>query len=67
MENLKIKNIPGKLWKVVVESSCGKGSFASADEHKVYGVGCKLASTVTARYYKGLSAHGDNLVIVRID
>jgi hypothetical protein len=26
---------------------------------------CKVAGCVTSRYYKGLSAHGDNLVVVR--
>ena len=55
-------NICGKLDK---KSSAGDG-FLSADKHGIYDVGCDLASTVTARYYKGLSAHGDNLVIVRI-
>ena len=55
-------NICGKLDK---KSGAGDG-FLSADKHGIYDVGCDLASTVTARYYKGLSAHGDNLVIVRI-
>ena len=58
-----IKNIPAKLEK---KKGAGNG-FLSADKHDLYDVGCILASTVTARYYKGLSAHGDNLVIVRIE
>ena len=57
----KYKNIPARLDK---KSGCGDG-FASADEQGIYDVGCTVASCVTARYYKGLSAHGDNLVIVR--
>lgn len=57
----QLKNIPAKLDK---KSGCGDG-FASADEQGIYDVGCTIASCVTARYYKGLSAHGDNLVIVR--
>ena len=55
-------NICGKLDK---KSGAGDG-FLSADKHGIYDVGCILASTVTARYYKGLSAHGDNLVIVKV-
>jgi len=58
----KYKNIPARLDK---KSGCGDG-FASADEQGIYDVGCTVASCVTARYYKGLSAHGDNLVIVRM-
>ena len=56
-----VKNIPARLDK---KSGCGNG-FASADEQGIYDIGCTVASCVTARYYKGLSAHGDNLVIVR--
>ena len=59
----QLKNIPAKLDK---KSGCGD-RFASADEHGIYDVGCTVASCVTARYYKGLSAHGDNLVIVRTE
>lgn len=59
----KIKNIPARLDK---KSGAGDG-FLSADEHGIYDVGCNVASTITARYFKGLSAHGDNLVIVRIE
>ena len=57
----KCKNIPAKLDK---KSGAGEG-FLSADEQGIYDIGCTVASCVTARYYKGLSAHGDNLVIVR--
>ena len=56
-----VKNIPARLDK---KSGCVDG-FASADEQGIYDIGCTVASCVTARYYKGLSAHGDNLVIVR--
>ena len=59
MENLKVvKLIPAKLDKQSGEK------FSTADEHRIMGVDCDVASTCTARYYKGLSAHGDNLVIV---
>ena len=56
-----IELIPAKLDK---KSGAGEG-FLSADEQGIYDIGCTVASGVTARYYKGLSAHGDNLVIVR--
>ena len=56
-------NIPAKLDK----KTCEDKNFASADEQGIYAVGCKIASAVCARYYKGLAAHGDNLVIVRIE
>ena len=39
--------------------------FAKADEFRIKGVDSKVASCVTARYYKGLAADGDNLVIVK--
>ncbi len=60
MENLI--NIPAKLDKVSDD-----GKFSGADEHRIMDVGCNLASTITARYYKGVSAHGDNLVIVMVN
>lgn len=60
MENLI--NISAKLDKVSAD-----GKFSGADEHKIMDIGCDLASTVTARYYKGVSAHGDNLVIVLVE
>ena len=59
----QLKNIPARLDK---KSGAGDG-FLGADEQGIYDVGCTVASCVTARYYKGLSAHGDNLVIVRIN
>ena len=61
----KYKNIPAKLDKKAGVKD--KIHFASADDFGIYGVNCKLASAVCARYYKGLSAHGDNLVIVKVE
>ena len=58
----KCKNIPAKLDKH--SGHQGEGMFSKADEHKIMDFNCKVASCVTARYYKGLSAHGDNLVVV---
>ena len=60
MENLKVSLITGKLDK----TSSGGKKFLKADEHKVMALNCSVASAITSRYYKGLSAHDDNLVIV---
>ena len=60
MEKLKSRNIPAKLNKHIG----GKTVFAKADEHEIKCVGCLIASAVTARYYKGIAADNDNLVIV---
>jgi hypothetical protein len=65
MEKLKVKLYAGKLDKHSGHVS-GEGMFSKADEHRIMDFDCKVASCVTARYYKGLSAHGDNLVIVRM-
>lgn len=53
-----VGNIPCKL------SKSENGHFVPADEFKVCDVGSNTASTVTARYYKGLSAERDNMCIV---
>ena len=56
--------IPAKLDKHSGHDLARGGSFAKADEFRIMGVGSKVASCVTARYYKGIAAHGDNIVIV---
>ena len=61
---MKTKSYPAKLDKITGHKN-NEGEFSKADEHKIMDFDCKVASCVTARYYKGLSAHGDNLVIVR--
>lgn len=61
----KAELIPAKLDKHSGHDMNRGGSFAKADEFRIMGVDSKVASCVTARYYKGLAAHGDNLVIVR--
>lgn len=53
-----VGNIPCKL------SKSENGHFVPADEFKVCDVGSNTASTVTARYYKGLSVDRDNMCIV---
>lgn len=52
-------NVPAKLEKPRVDNK-----FVSVDEYKLRGVGCDIASCITARYYKGIAANGDNVVIV---
>lgn len=39
------------------------GKFARLENARIHAVGTPTASTITARYYKGASGHGDNLVI----
>ena len=57
-----VELIPAKLDK---HSVVGNGkAFSSADEQRIMEPGSLVASCVTARYYKGLAVHGDNLVIV---
>lgn len=53
-----VENIPCKLDKMP------DGCLGSLDNAKVCDVGTKTASTVTARYCKGISAHKDNMFIV---
>ena len=62
----KIINIPARLDKISGHQNKTGGEFAAADEHRIMNVNDDVSSTVTARYYKGLSAHGDNLVIVKV-
>lgn len=40
-----------------------KDRFVSVEEHYVYEIDCEIASTITSRYYKGISAHRDNAVL----
>lgn len=57
-EPMIVENIPCKLDK------CKNGQFLSAEEHGICDIGTNIASTVTARHYKGLSANKDNMCIV---
>ena len=61
-----IINIPARLDKISGHKNKKNGEFATVEEHRIMNINDNVSSTVTARYYKGLSAHGDNLVIVRI-
>lgn len=58
-----VELIPAKLDKHSVVGN-RKKAFSSADEQRIMEPGSLVASCLTARYYKGLAAHGDNLVIV---
>ncbi|MCM1236882.1 MAG: DNA cytosine methyltransferase [Ruminococcus flavefaciens] len=53
-----VENIPCKLNKNE------NGVFFLTDDFKVCDVGTQTASTICARYYKGLSTHKDNMCIV---
>lgn len=52
------KLIPCKLDKMP------EGHLTSLDNAKICDIGTETASTVTARYYKGIGAHKDNMCIV---
>lgn len=39
------------------------GQFLGANDFSLMKLNLPYSSTVTSRYYKGLSAHGDNLVV----
>ncbi len=52
-----VENIPCKLDKME------NGHPVGTEKFKICDVGTKTASTVTARYFKGLSAHKDNMCI----
>lgn len=41
-----------------------EGSLTSLDNAKICDVGTETASTITARYHKGIGAHKDNMCIV---
>lgn len=45
---------------------CKDGKFLGVKEFDVCNVNTEVAACVTSRYYKGISAHHDNLVIVKI-
>ena len=53
-----IENITCKLDKMP------EGTLTSINEAKICDVGTETASTITARYHKGIGAHKDNMCIV---
>lgn len=53
-----LENIPCKLDKMP------EGSLTSINDSKICDVGTETASTITARYHKGIGAHKDNMCIV---
>ena len=57
-EPMIIENIPCKLNKMP------EGHLTSLDNAEICDVETETASTVTARYYKGIGAHKDNMCIV---
>ena len=61
--NIRVKNqTPCKLDKPFID-----GAFSSMIGNKVSirSIGEEVSGTVTARYYKGIGANGDNMVLVR--
>lgn len=54
---MKVIKIPCKLDKMP------EGKLTSLDKAKICDIGTKTASTIPARYYKGICAHKDNMVL----
>ena len=44
-----------------------QGSLSSFHEAEICDIDAPLFSTVTARYYKGIGAHKDNMIIEVVD
>lgn len=55
-----VRNIPAHL-----DKHCGHKELMKKADHGIRNVGTHWGGTVSARYLKGLSADGDNLVIVQ--
>lgn len=55
-----MKNIPAHL-----DKHCGCKELLSIDEASVRNLNTAWGGSVTARYYKGVGADGDNLIIVQ--
>ena len=52
-------NVPAKLDKHYFGAK-----LSAVDEHRLKDIGCEIASCITSRYYKGVSADSDNVIIV---
>ena len=59
LECSKSKCIPCQLDKI------SDGRFLSLKDAKLCKVGCDVASTIVARYYKGIAGNHDNMVITK--
>lgn len=47
----------------VLDKNGSKGEFISFDKAKVKELNIKVAHAVTSRYYKGIGANNDNMVL----
>ncbi len=53
-----------KLIHAILMKSDGSGHLTDASHHKAKITDQCCAATITARYFKGISSNGDNMVIV---
>ncbi|MCQ2086653.1 MAG: DNA cytosine methyltransferase [Bacilli bacterium] len=58
----KLKNIRGGVHPCKL-NKVGNGEFLGVEEHSICEIDCETASAVCARYYKGIAAHRDNIVL----
>lgn len=49
-----------------LKKSLAAGGFARKENHSLKNVGGQVAAPLTARYYKGISGDGDNVVLVYV-
>ena len=48
----------------LLKKSIGAAGYATKEKHSLKNVGGQIAASLTARYYKGISADGDNVILV---
>lgn len=58
----RLKNIREGVHPCKLNKHCN-GQFLSVENHSIYNIDCEIASAVCARYYKGIAAQGDNIVL----
>lgn len=58
----RLKNLRGGVHPCKL-NKCGNGEFLGVEDHSICEIDCDIASTVCARYYKGIAAHRDNIVL----
>ena len=47
-----------------LKKSLAAGGFAKKENHSLKNVGGQVAAPLTARYYKGISSDGDNVILL---
>lgn len=58
----RLKNLRGGVHPCKL-NKLSKSGFLGVENHSISNIDCEIASTVCARYYKGIAAHLDNIVL----